>query len=78
MYAAYPMITEWCKMKGIHIVFWTLDDYIPSELVTRAPNGKGWCNWIAENGLTIGDECGNMMTILDSKEWIICMKNLYL
>ena len=59
MYAAYPMISEWCKMKGIHIVFWALDDYIPSELVTRAPNGKGWCNWITENGLTINDDIGN-------------------
>ena len=60
MYEPYPMISEWCKMKGIHIVFWNLDDYNPlGKLVENAPNGSGWCNWISENGLTIGDECGN-------------------
>lgn len=60
MYDPYPMITEWCKMKGIHIVFWALDDYNPlTELVESAPNGKGWHNWITENGLTINDDVGN-------------------
>ena len=29
------------------------------KLVQSAPNGIGWCQWITQNELTIGDECGN-------------------
>ena len=59
MYQAFPIISEWCEMKGIKILFWGLDDIQNSPYLFKAPNGKGWMNWIDESNLTIYDELGN-------------------
>jgi len=59
IYRTFPMISEWCDMKGIKIVFWALDDYNTSPYLFHPPNKKGWMNWISENNLTIYDELGN-------------------
>ncbi len=69
IYQAFPIISEWCDMKGIKIIFWALDDYNNSPHLFFPPNGKGWLNWIQTNCSLLKDE-------MDTKDLHLGLKGM--